>query len=1241
MIKRLLAPLLLLVSLSRTGAQGIHPAGKYPSLLWEITGNGLLKPSYLFGTMHVSSKGVFHLADSFYLDLRRCEVVALETNPESWQEDMSHFEFRSGTGDQAGWSDIDRLPADYLSIHTLEFGPYQKALAQALSSNPAMINNLLYRTYGDNSADFEEDTYLDMYIYQVGKKMGKRVTGVENYGQSMRLMAEAYRDAARDKNRKQRTYGQDNGFSTDKLQDAYRAGNLDLLDSLNRQQSFSDLFDEKFLYRRNSIQANSMDSILRSGSSLFAGVGAAHLPGARGVIELLRRKGYRLRPVSLRGRDDGRQKDLVEKIRVPVMFHPYRSEDGFFQVNLPGRLYRADEDYGLVDQQQYADMANGSYYMVTRVKTNNAVWGHTPSRILATLDSLLYENIPGRILSRKRITRDGYPGLDITNRTRRGDYQRYHLFVTPFEVLIFKMSGNGDYVRRGPEAVSFFNSIRLQPAPAALPGAGWKAYTPSFGGFTVSLPQDPVLSNDGSLLFDAAEPAGGTFYRIVRSEVHNFHFAGADSVDLKLMAESFASSPIIDRELDRHAVLADGYPALDCRFAGKDHTLFLVRFILQGAHYYTLIAHGPRETAPMRFFLESFRLVPFRYPGAQVHSDSLLHYRVLQPVQSGKARERIELPGGSGYPDLEADASGDEDSVAADVQQKAVYRSTVVTGDSTGEEIFVSYYRPGRYRSFGDSSLLDRDTGVTYLGGDSSWVIRSCTHQVLPGNLRIWDYQLTDSGSSRVFRKRDIYQDGSTYSLVTQTDTLSQPSYFVRNFFETFRPENQPPRHPFGAKGRLFFADFFSPDTLVRRRAARNVSDLTLDPADLPDMKRAIRSLNWGDGHYMETKKVFLAKLGELQDTASANLLRTLYGAAQDTVELQYVILDALLRQHTPYAMKTFAAIMAEEPPVLTGTGRGGWADFPASGTWNRYLPDGGEEDGFWGDLYDSLRLSRAVLPELLPLVQLDDYKEPVMKWLATLVDSNLATGSDYAAYAKRFLLEARFALKKQLIAEKRRAIARAGIADRENSRDDQDDAGSGEVIDELGVYASLLLPFFHSDPDVQTLLGRMLQSGDDRLRYRTALQWLGKGLPVPDSLLEEFAASDRYRYLLYRDLNRLGLGNRFPAGYRDARALAKSRLLVLRADDMPDSLVYLDRLATRYLGSQGWVYFFRYKGKKDDASWKIASVGWIPADSSVFPYRENEEESPDESRHLNPSANAFTGFSDTPLDSGSRWQPS
>ena len=273
-------------------------------------------------------------------------------------------------------------------------------------------------------------------------------------------MGEAYRDAAKDKKRKERSYG-DAGeeYGENKLQEAYRTGNLDLLDSINKYNSVSAAFDEKFLYKRNDIQAESIDSILKSGSTLFVGVGAAHLPGERGVIEILRRQGYKLRPVKM-GERAGKDKDLVDKIRVPVTFRTETAEDGLFKVDIPGKFYKFGDDAAL-EQKQYADMSNGSYYMVTRIMTNAWMWNHSTEDVYKTIDSLLYENVPGKIISKTTITKNGYKGFDITNKTRRGDLQRYNIFITPFEILFFKMSGNGDYVKNGVEAGKFFGSIQL------------------------------------------------------------------------------------------------------------------------------------------------------------------------------------------------------------------------------------------------------------------------------------------------------------------------------------------------------------------------------------------------------------------------------------------------------------------------------------------------------------------------------------------------------------------------------------------------------------------------------------------------------------------------------------------------------------------------------------------------------------------------------------------------------------
>src|SRR5205085_12036435 len=91
MNKRLLTTTLCFIFfISLVSAQQLK-TDKYPSLLWEITGNGLAKPSYLFGTMHVSNKMVFHLSDSFYNAIKSVEAVALELNPDVWQPQMARL----------------------------------------------------------------------------------------------------------------------------------------------------------------------------------------------------------------------------------------------------------------------------------------------------------------------------------------------------------------------------------------------------------------------------------------------------------------------------------------------------------------------------------------------------------------------------------------------------------------------------------------------------------------------------------------------------------------------------------------------------------------------------------------------------------------------------------------------------------------------------------------------------------------------------------------------------------------------------------------------------------------------------------------------------------------------------------------------------------------------------------------------------------------------------------------------
>lgn len=1201
---------------------------KYPSLLWEITGNGLKKPSYLFGTMHVSSKIAFHLADSFYLGIRNADIVALETNPESWQEDMSKYEFESEYGRSYYRSgDFYPEPDDYLNINTLKFYKYDKKIERSLYSNPSTINNLLYRTYGNESSDFEEDTYLDMYIYQCGKKWGKKVAGVERYGESMKLMAEAYKDAAKDRNTKDRSYDPDEGYSSGNLQEAYRTGNLDWLDSINKYNSFSAAFDEKFMYKRNEIQAKSIDSIIRSGLSLFVGVGAAHLPGQRGVIEMLREMGYKLRPIKM-GERDSQHKNQVEKLRVPVAFSTQTADDAMYKVDIPGKFYKFGDDISL-EQRQYADMANGSYYMVTRIMTNAWMWGHNTDKVKKAIDSLLYENIPGKILNSTPITKNGYSGMDITNRTRRGDVQRYNIFITPFEIIVFKMSGTGDYVKIGEEAKKFFGSIHLKeftsiPAAGQTTTVNWKKYSPAYGGFAINMPHDPFIGNDGSWLYDAEDRTTNTQYRVVRTDIHNYDFVEEDTFDLGLMDESFSSSEFIEKQISRKHTTHKGYPALDVEYKDKSGGVFLARYIIQGPHYYTLVARGKKESQQMKDFLNSFEIKPFIYKQVKEQRDTTLYYTVKTPVPiyPEADKEKLDIPRSSawGY-------AGDEEENESEMESLlgGVFRSKVVANDTTGEKLYVSFHKTHRY-FYIDSVIASKYNKLFYLGGDTSWIIRSKKEYELPNKVKVWDVVVSDTGSSRSLRTKYIYKDGIYHSVTVEMDTLTPPSDFVRNFFESFAPaDTLKSINPYTKKISAFIDDFMSTDTTTHKRAVSSIGIVTFDSTDLPVIKKMVQSLNWNEKKYLDTKKAVISKLYRIRTKESSDYLKQLFYAAGDTVDLQYHILETLLQQKTSYAYNLFRDIIISEPPVLNASSNKGW-DYSASSF--NYLRstisvDYGEDDftysdgGFVDELYDSLKLTRTIFPDLLPLINLDDYEPIIMRLLSKMVDSNLIKAKDYEMYYSKFFLEAKQEMKKQAISEKNKSIEKA-VKEKEKEGKggimgilpygyDEEEKDYGN--DRLALYATLLIPFSDTKPAVLPLIEQMLASSDKRLKYRTMMLLINSDKRYPDTMLNYFAGLDEYRYELYDDLKELKKLNKFPDKYNNHIDLAKSMLLNMKSYDKPDSVVYIDRLSATVKDKKGYVYFFRYKTKKDDPIWKIASAGLIPEDPKKFEFEEKESD--------------------------------
>jgi len=392
-------------------------------------------------------------------------------------------------------------------------------------------------------------------------------------------------------------------------------------------------------------------------------------------------------------------------------------------------------------------------------------------------------------------------------------------------------------------------------------------------------------------------------------------------------------------------------------------------------------------------------------------------------------------------------------------------------------------------------------------------------------------------------------------------------------------------------------------------------------------LTKAINSFKWSEKKYLERKISFINKLGDIPVKASADLLKDIFYAAGDTVQLQHTALAALLGQKTLYSFNLFKDIITNEPPVLD-TENSYQTNYRTYSYRSIYTNSGFSGGGFLNELYDSLQLTKTILADVLPLMTLDDYKKPIMHLLRKMVDSNLVKAKDYEIYFSKFLIEAKQQLKKQAIEEKKSAIEKAEgekTATKTTNlyRRNEGDQGNEDLI----TYATLLLPFRDKNPAVNELLKQMLSSSDKRLKYNTAYLFLRHKISLPDTLLMYFAKLDDFRYELFTDMRTLKMLDKFPTQYKNQQDLSKSKLFSSSYYSKPDSLVFIDSLPASLKDRKGFVFFYKYKTKKDDLSWKLATAGLLSPDSTPFNYDDDEDYEDDDDEIGYPSVMSGWNF--------------
>lgn len=1041
---------------------------KYPSLLWEINGENLDKPSYLYGTMHISGRLAFHLSDKFFHALMGADVIGLESNPQEWLSEMEK---------DPNISPMLNSRAFYKSfqLSSLE----QSNLAREISMDHYIINAILYRS-NKAQMDFEEDTYLDMFIYQAGSKYEKEIVSLEDYSESSKLVNDALSEEFTLSPIKAWLRDLLNEKSLESLmEDTYRDNDLDMLDSIQKAY-YTERYLNHMLYIRNENIATRYDSILSEGKTIFAGIGAAHLPGKEGVIEILRKKGYTVNPIKGPWTDTGKRiKENIENKKVPKDFKTVFSSDGFIELATPNDLY----EISVYGKNLYIspDITNGSNISVSRIKSYEFLRDNSQKSIsLDNIEKMLFESIPGKIISKKGINIDGISGLDILNKTRSGDFQRHALFITPLECIIIKMSGKKDFVKK--ESHKLFDHIKFHHNADS-----WSVKKTLQGGFEILTPDFYCIDNnhpftnriESPLLLAHNKETDGNYF-VIQKVLNDVYFLEMDTFELKRIQEQFFDKLDIDEytidfKKERGNLSAFGAAKLN---NGKNINL---KTLVDGAHYYHLGVVNDNQQNTNLFF-DSFKLTEMAYDeGFKSFTDSSLFFRVntsYKPLGQVSYNQKSR------------------NSYTIDTRNRTL-------NSPSKQQVFVRYKKFNDYSQYENLDSLWSET-KTSLKNESLFVLKE--EKGLDKNeLPYYDLLLTDTATSRVIQVKNILKAGVRYQLLTLTDSSKLGNdAFIKEVFNSFSPiDTLIGLSPLDSKTEMFFEHLYSSVDSLKKQALENYHLPLFQQKDIPKLIETIENYNFEDKN-LNVKQHLIHQIAKLEVDNLTDLLDKWYMLFSDNASIQIDILKIWTSKKNKKSVTKVQELLNKDLPL----------------PYNKH-----KLRQLYTNILDSAELAIHIYPEMMDFISIPEYQEYILSTVASLMDESILSKK----HLKRY--------KKQLLSMAKVEIKRSRSQNLESGNSSQYTTSSADKINH---FIRLLLPFY-KDTDVQEFINSLDNVG---LKTESIFALAGKAKLKYDynrSLLEKYTRDYETRNIVYNTFSNLGIENKLPPKYTVLDSLSHS----------------------------------------------------------------------------------------------------
>jgi uncharacterized protein YbaP (TraB family) len=282
-------------------SKGFKTSEKF-SLLWEISGNNLPAPSYLYGTIHSYDSSMYKLPKEVFEAIDLCDNFALEI-------DMSKIDQKyviERTLIQYEDSTLNLLlrPDVYSEIRKV---PFIMMLGDAVNKiKPVFLVAFLIV---ENPMTIQP---VEAVLNAYAAKQNKNIFGIETIEEQYDAFDKISLKEQANSINELYDYckAQNNDFLTTcqtlmkRLSGYYMEQNFEAVLNLEKEFKITNnsIFNTELITKRNIIMADRINDWIKDGKTLFAGIGMLHLPdenseGIKGVVTLLKEKGYTLRPI--------------------------------------------------------------------------------------------------------------------------------------------------------------------------------------------------------------------------------------------------------------------------------------------------------------------------------------------------------------------------------------------------------------------------------------------------------------------------------------------------------------------------------------------------------------------------------------------------------------------------------------------------------------------------------------------------------------------------------------------------------------------------------------------------------------------------------------------------------------------------------------------------------------------------------------------------------------------------------